>query len=158
MSSRPFLCILSMYFYQHRCAKRISKPKIQTIFKFIYHCRFPKIFSIHFRYWRRYTFLSHLWAKSKISARWIKKLVAFTDGVYASKYIPPKPHPIYKHIFALCVPQTVASGYIPTPIFVYIKYIKLLTTVCFEKSNKFILRNRRYLRGIFDEKLLDEIF
>ena len=129
MSSRSFLCILSMYFYQQRYANKISNPKPTTFFKSIHHCRFPKIFSIHFRYWRRYTFLSHLWAKSKISARWIKKLVAFTDGVYASKYIPPKPHPIYKHIFALCVPQKVASGYIPTPIFVYIEYVFLPTTL-----------------------------
>ena len=40
-----------------------------------------KIYSTHLPYWRRYTFLSHLATKSKISVRWIKKLVAATDGV-----------------------------------------------------------------------------
>ena len=34
--------------------------------------------------WRRYTFLSHLTTKSKISVRWIKKLVAATCGVCVS--------------------------------------------------------------------------
>ena len=62
--------------------KRISNQKPKTIFKFIHHCRFHRIFSVHFRYWRRYTFLSHLTTKSKISVRWIKKLVAATCGVY----------------------------------------------------------------------------
>ena len=42
----------------------------------------PKTFSQHSPSWRRYTFLSHLTTKSKISVRWIKKLVAATDGVY----------------------------------------------------------------------------
>ena len=41
----------------------------------------PKIYSTHFLPWRRYTFLSHLTTKSKISVRWIKKLVAATYGV-----------------------------------------------------------------------------
>ena len=43
---------------------------------------FSKIYSTHFPSWRRYTFLSHLTTKSKISVRWIKKLVAVTGGVY----------------------------------------------------------------------------
>ena len=42
---------------------------------------FSKICSIHFPSWRWYTFLSHLTTKSKISVRWIKKLVAATGGV-----------------------------------------------------------------------------
>ena len=53
-----------------------------VIYKFIHHCVFPKICSIHYPSWRRYTFLSHLTTKSKISVRWIKKLVAATYGVY----------------------------------------------------------------------------
>ena len=172
MSSRPFLCILSMYFYQQRCTNKISNQKYtekyfhaEMFSHFIHsqsrrsawHCVswchicnlifeeteqqrcvykiskpnlkskinpsiivcLPKYFPPNFLSWRRYTFLSHLATKSKISVRWIKKLVAVTGGVYASKYITPKPHTIYKHILALYVPQIVASGYIPTPIFVY---------------------------------------
>ncbi len=37
-------------------------------------CVFSKICSIHFPSWRRYTFLSHLTTKSKISVRWKKWL------------------------------------------------------------------------------------
>ena len=50
----------------------------------IFAMRTPEIFSPHSPFLRRYTFLSHLTTKSKISVRWIKKLVAATDGVYAS--------------------------------------------------------------------------
>ena len=39
---------------------------------------FIKSYFIHSPYLRRYTFLSHLTTKSKISVRWIKKLVAAT--------------------------------------------------------------------------------
>ena len=39
---------------------------------------FIKSYFIHSPPWRRYTFLSHLTTKSKISVRWIKKLVAAT--------------------------------------------------------------------------------
>ena len=41
-----------------------------------------KISSIYFPSWRRYTFLSHLTTKSKISTSPVKKLVAATYGVY----------------------------------------------------------------------------
>ena len=49
--------------HQQRCANKISHQKPHPS-------------------WRRYTFLSHLTTKSKISVRWIKKLVAATYGVY----------------------------------------------------------------------------
>ena len=39
---------------------------------------FIKSYFIHSPYLRRYTFLSHLTTESKISVRWIKKLVAAT--------------------------------------------------------------------------------
>ena len=77
--------IFDIYFLkdpkQQRCVYKISNPKINFIFNPIHHCVFIKIFSTQFPSWRRYTFLSHLATKSKISARWIKKLVAATDGV-----------------------------------------------------------------------------
>ena len=52
-----------------------------------------------------------------------------------------KPHIIYKHIFALYVSQNVTAGYIPPPIFVYIKYVLSPTTLCLynrspQKHNK----------------------
>ena len=58
------------------------ETKTQTNFYINNHFVFSKIYSIHFPFWRRYTFLSHLTTKSKISVRWIKKLVAATHGVY----------------------------------------------------------------------------
>ena len=48
-------------------------------------CVFSKTCSIHYPSWRRYTFLSHLTTKSKISVRWIKKPVAVTCGVHSTK-------------------------------------------------------------------------
>ena len=119
---------------------------------------------------RRYTFLSHLTTKSKISVRWIKKLVAATYGVapdicnnvrsndvpapyltfdfwrnqtitMSEENIQPKAHIIYKHIFALYVSQTVASGRFPTPIFVSVKYIKIITTLCQENIKLKSLNN-----------------
>ncbi len=44
--------------------------------------------------------------------------------------LSPKPHTVYKNIFALYVPQKVASGRFPTPIFVHVKYVFPPTTVC----------------------------
>ena len=55
------------------------KPK--TVYNlFILMC--SKNISTYLPSWRRYTFLSHLTTKSKISVRWIKKLVAATYCVY----------------------------------------------------------------------------
>ena len=51
--------------HKPRCVHKISPPKPHPS-------------------WRRYTFLSHLTTKSKISVRWIKKLVAATCGVCVS--------------------------------------------------------------------------
>ena len=48
---------------------------------------FIKSYFIHSPYLRRYTFLSHLTTKSKISVRWIKKLVAATFCVQKSYII-----------------------------------------------------------------------
>ena len=48
------------------------ETKTQTNFYINHHFVFSKIYSIHFPFWRRYTFLSHLTTKSKISVRWKK--------------------------------------------------------------------------------------
>ena len=53
-----------------------------TIYTSIFALHVSYISSTHSPSWRRYTFLSHLTTKSKISVRWIKKLVAATYGVY----------------------------------------------------------------------------
>ena len=67
--------------HQQRWLHTISPPKPHTIYKhFFARCVVLSIFPS----WRRYTFLSHLTTKSKISVRWIKKLVAVTGGVYTS--------------------------------------------------------------------------
>ena len=55
--------------------------------------------------------------------------------------IQPKAHIIYKHIFALYVSQTVASGRFPTPIFVSVKYMKIITTLCQENIKLKSLNN-----------------
>ena len=116
-----------------------------------------------------------------------------TNNVDYIKYITPKPHAIYKHIFALYVSQNVTAGYIPPPIFVSMKYVLQSTTLSIYNiehySNSLIYQsstaifdfvvittyNQRcvyeispqnpptnlppsHLRGIFDEKRLDEIF
>ena len=73
-----------MCYYQQRCVYIISKPKPPYHFQTYIRNAYSRNISHHFPYWRRYTFLSHLTKKSKISVRWIKKLVAATDGVYAS--------------------------------------------------------------------------
>ena len=52
-----------------------------------------------------------------------------TNNVDYIKYITPKPHAIYKHIFALYVSQNVTAGYIPPPIFVSMKYVLQSTTL-----------------------------
>ncbi len=51
-----------------------------------------KIYSSYLPSWRRYTFLYHLTTKSKISVRWIKKLVAATFRAYVFIHIL-----LYKH-------------------------------------------------------------
>ena len=53
-----------------------------TIYTSISALHVSYISSTHSPSLRRYTFLSHLTTKSKISVRWIKKLVAATYGVY----------------------------------------------------------------------------
>ena len=66
------------------CRKNIEPKNPIQFINISSLCTSPKISPFHFPYWWRYTFLSHLTTKSKISVRWIKKLVAATDGVYAS--------------------------------------------------------------------------
>ena len=41
-----------------------------------------------------------------------------------------KPHTVYKHIFALLVPQNVTALCVPPPIFVHVKYVFPPITVC----------------------------
>ena len=41
-----------------------------------------------------------------------------------------KPHTVYKNIFALYVSQNVTAHYIAPPIFVYMEYVSLPTTLC----------------------------
>ena len=67
----------------------------------------PKTFSQHSPSWRRYTFLSHLRAKSQISARWIKKLVAVTDGVYLNLFL----NCLYTCVYLYLMRRDVARRY-----------------------------------------------
>ena len=71
---------------------------------------------------RRYTFLSHLTTKSKISVRWIKKLVAATYGVcmFIHKLSPPHITPIiiYPFIFATNAYVICNGGSHPAAIYV----------------------------------------
>ena len=70
------------YFFTMDCNfRKISKNRSSfAIFKEQQHQHFQNFFT-HSPSLRRYTFLSHLTTKSKISVRWIKKLVAATYGV-----------------------------------------------------------------------------
>ena len=79
-----------------------------------------KISSIFSQPWRRYTFLSHLATKSKISVRWIKKLVAATGGVdvFTQKilYLHSYNCSVFKIIYAnvrVVAPGTVCPGMFP---------------------------------------------
>ena len=46
------------------------------------------------------------------------------------KYLDQKPHTIFRPIFALYVFQNVTAHYIAPPIFVYVEYVLLPTTLC----------------------------
>ena len=89
--------------HQQRCAYTISPQKPH-----------PSL--------RRYTFLSHLTTKSKISVRWIKKLVAATYGVcmFIHKLSPPHITPIiiYPFIFATNAYVICNGGSHPAAIYV----------------------------------------
>ena len=84
MSRRNICRSYNLHPHQQRCAYTISPQKPH-----------PSL--------RRYTFLSHLTTKSKISVRWIKKLVAATYGVcmFIHKLSPSHITPIliYPFIF-----------------------------------------------------------
>ena len=87
--------------------------------KFLHQSSFCvfKTSSFHYPSWRRYTFLSHLTTKSKISVRWIKKLVAVTGGVdvFTQKilYLHSYNCSVFKIIYAnvrVVAPGTVCPG------------------------------------------------
>ena len=97
VSCRHICRLYNLHPHQQRCAYTISSPTLKP--KKLPHpslCVF-KIFHAHHPCWRRYTFLSHLTTKSKISVRWIKKLVAATCGVcmFIHKLSPPHITPHY---------------------------------------------------------------
>ena len=91
VSWRPILCLWNMYRHQQRCVHKIFHTNPNKFIHLSFY--FFKPISTHYPPWRRYTFLSHLTTKSKISARWIKKLVAVTSGVYESIQL-------YVHVYA----------------------------------------------------------
>ena len=80
------------------------ETKSHIIYKQIFALCVFKIYSINFPSWRRYTFLSHLTTKSKISVRWIKKLVDNTVFIYHKMAQIP----------IVCLPISQASGCDPT--------------------------------------------
>ena len=110
MSSRHICRFWNIQPHQQRCAKKIYNPKPHTIYKQIFAMYILK-FPHHFPFWRRYTFLSHLTTKSKISIRWIKKPVAVTDGVYIfiHKLLPEHSHNYFAYAI-LCVNVRVVAG------------------------------------------------
>ena len=93
--------------HQQRCVYKISPQKPHTIYKLIFALHVSYISSTHSPSWRRYTFLSHLTTKSKISVRWIKKLVAATCGVCVSI-----------HLYNLAIVTVTAGTVCPAAIYV----------------------------------------
>ena len=87
VSSRQLCRLIFVEHYQQSIVHKISNSKINIIFNHSHHSVFNKISPTNFPPWRRYTFLSHLTTKSKISVRWIKKLVAATFCVQKSYII-----------------------------------------------------------------------
>ena len=159
-TSRRHICrSYNLHPHQQRCAYTISPQKPH-----------PSL--------RRYTFLSHLTTKSKISVRWIKKLVAATYGVcmFIHKLSPPHITPIiiYPFIFAtnayvICnggshpaAIYVVRTIYTPTNNVVPIQYLtKNLIPLCgdtlfyafgYEIEDFYLTRKktgRRYVRRVY---------
>ncbi len=97
-------------------------------------CVYKIIFTIPHTHLRRYTFLSHLTTKSKISVRWIKKLVAATYGVcmFIHKLSPPHITPIiiYPFIFATNAYVICNGGSHPAAIYVVCTIYTPPTMLC----------------------------
>ena len=113
-----------MFIYTAVTSHHIATP----IFVYIKYILLPttlclnNIFTIPHTSLRRYTFLSHLTTKSKISVRWIKKLVAATFGVcmFIHKLSLPHITPIiiYPFIFATNAYVICNGGSHPAAIYV----------------------------------------
>ena len=83
-SSRHISRLYNIQPHQQRCVYKISRPKTSYYFQTYIRNAYSRNISHHFPYWRRYTFLSHLTTKSKISTSPAKKLFAAMGGVHAS--------------------------------------------------------------------------